>query len=185
MRRFLFLTIAVAFLLAGCGSDDDDAADPASSTTQAEDQTPDTSDTDAAASSTTEAEDQTSDTADGVGESTAQEAPDGMIEACNVANIYIDPGEVAEKDISSEEERIAIEQVGALSQPITTFEVVEESTDGSDSAYLGYGQSDGWAWYCIYSPDTEVVRFDAFQAPTAINGVEGAEDGRWESLDLG
>ena len=130
MRKLLVLTVAVAFFaVAGCSSDEDGSEDATATTTQADDQTTDTSDA--------------SDSADGEGESTGSEAPDGMLEACNGANFYTDPGDVPEVSISSEEERTAIEQKAALSQPITGFEVVEGPN--VEGGYLGFGETDGWA----------------------------------------
>ncbi len=172
MNKTVHLAIAVALGLTGCSSDGDSTASAASSTTQAEDQSTDTSESQAGTTQGT-----------GEGESTGAQAPAGMLDACNGANTYTDPGDVPEEDISSEQERTTIEQVAALSLPIAEFKVVEGPN--AEGGYLGFGEADGWAWYCIYGSDTGEARYSAFQAPTVIDGTAGPDDGQWDSVDLG
>jgi hypothetical protein len=174
-------TLLVAMLvIAGCSSSDDDSTEDAdTSTTQAADQT-----TETAATETPDTDAPTTDSVDGEGEgeTAGVVAPDGMLEACNGANTYTDPGYVPEEEISSEEERVAIEQVAALSKPITEFKVVEGSPDGT--GYVGLGETDGWAWFCVYGPETDQFVFLSFQGATTVGEYVAPEDGRWESFEL-
>ena len=102
-----------------------------------------------------------------------------MIEVCNEYNRYavLEDGDGAP------------EQLVAIGQPITGFEVVRPGL-ADDTGVYGFGQSDGWAWFCIYDPDNDqatVIPFDGnttVNGSTTIAGIEAPEDGRWDSIEI-